>query len=299
MYTSMKKIKLIYNPSSGDASFKNKLDSVIGRMQKAGYTVVPYRSSNANSLHRAFEDIDDSYRSVAVSGGDGTISTVVNFMAGQGIDLPVGIFPFGTANDFASHLGIPRDPEACCDIITGGEIKNMDIGRANDRYFINVCSAGLLSEVAYKTDTNLKNAIGKIAYYVKGLEEVPKFSPIKMRMQYGDNVIEDNFLMFLVLNGSSAGGFNKLAPGALMDDGYMDVLAVKWSNITNMFALFLKALRGEHVGDASLYHFKADKLVISCMRQCETDIDGEKGPDFPLEIEVLKNYLKVFVPKRT
>lgn len=292
----MKKLKFIYNPSSGDGTLKNKLDYLIERFQKAGYIMVPFRSSDINALDKAFFDIHEDYDAVCISGGDGTLSSVINIMASRRLDLPVGIFPFGTANDFATHLNIPRDIEACCDIVEKGKIKKVDIGRANDSYFLNVCSAGLLTDVAYKTDTNLKNALGKLAYYMKGIEEIPKFTPFKMRLQYGSNVIEDNFLLFLILNGSSAGGFNRLAPKAKIDDGLMDVIAIKNTNITNILALFLKILRGEHIGDPNLYHFHTDKLKISCEGSCETDIDGERGPDLPLDIEVKKHFLKVFIP---
>lgn len=292
----MRKIKLIYNPVAGDAQFRNKLDKVIERFQKSDCMVVPYRSAKPGRLEEAFWDIEAGYDAVCVSGGDGTINTVVNIMASRGIDLPLGIFPFGTANDLASYLKIPKDVRKCCNIITEGKIRRVDIGKVNDRYFINVCSAGLLSDISYKTDTNMKNALGKIAYYIKGIEEIPKFTPIKMRMQYGDNIIEDNFLLFLILNGSSAGGFTKLAPGAIIDDGYMDVLAIKWANIPNVLNLLLKTIRGEHVNDPYLYHFQTDNLMITCEDSCETDIDGEKGPQFPLNIEVKKHFLRVFVP---
>ncbi|HYF83551.1 MAG TPA: YegS/Rv2252/BmrU family lipid kinase [Clostridia bacterium] len=292
----MKKLKFIYNPYSGDGTLKNKLDYLIERFQKSGFMMVPFRSSDINTLEKAFFDIHEDYDAVCISGGDGTLSSVINIMASRRLDLPVGIFPFGTANDFAAHINIPRDIEACCDIIENGKIKKVDIGRVNDSYFLNVCSAGLLTDVAYKTDTNLKNALGKLAYYMKGIEEIPKFTPFKMRLQYGSNVIEDSFLLFLILNGSSAGGFNKLAPHAKIDDGLMDVIAIKNTNITNMFSIFLKILRGEHIGDPNLYHFHTDKLMIACDGSCETDIDGERGPNLPLDIEVKKRFLKVFVP---
>ncbi|HRS21450.1 MAG TPA: lipid kinase, partial [Clostridia bacterium] len=131
---------------------------------------------------------------------------------------------------------------------------------------------------------------------MKGIEKIPRFTPFKMRLQYGSNVIEDNFLMLLILNGSSAGGFNRLAPNAVIDDGLLDIIAVKNTNITNILALFLKILRGEHIGDANLYNFQAGRLAITCEGGCETDIDGERGPGFPLDIEVKKHFLKVFVP---
>lgn len=276
--------------------FKDSLDHLIGRFQKAGYMMVPYRSSDIDTLDNAFFDIYEDYEAVCISGGDGTLSSVINIMASGKLNLPIGIFPFGTANDFAVHLNIPRDIEACCEIIEKGRIKKVDIGRVNSNYFLNVCSAGLLSDVAYETDTNLKNALGKLAYYMKGIEKIPKFTPFKMRLKYGGNVIEDDFLLFLILNGSSAGGFNRLAPNAKIDDGLLDVIAVKNTNITNILALFLKILRGEHMGDPNLYNFQTDRLGITCEGGCETDIDGERGPDFPLDIEVKKHFLKVFVP---
>ena len=293
----MKKIKLIYNPKSGDASFKNKLDTVVNRFQAAGYVTVPFRISNELHIDEAFFDINQGYDVICVSGGDGTISSVADAMARLNIKLPMGIFPSGTSNDLAAHLGIPRDIKTCCDIIVNGILKNVDLGRVNDSHFINVCSAGLLTEVAYKTDTNMKNALGQIAYYIKGIEEIPKYSPIKMRLVSEDRVIEDNLLLLLILNGSSAGGFNKLAPDAVIDDGRMNVIAIKAANISNTLSVFLKIIRGEHIGDPNIYYFSTNKLTVECSQLCGTDIDGEKGPNFPLDIEVMHQFLKVFVAK--
>jgi len=292
----MKKLKFIYNPIAGDGTLKDKLDFIIQSFQKSNYMVVPYRSDNILNLENAFLDIHEGYEAICVSGGDGTLSSVINVMASKKLDLPLGIFPFGTANDFAAYLNIPRNIGICCDIVKGGNIKKVDIGRVNNNYFLNVCSAGLLTDVSHKTDTALKNTLGKIAYYIKGIEEIPKFKAFRMRMQYDGNVIEDNFLLFLILNGSSAGGFNKLAPNASIEDGLMEVIAFKHTNITNMLGLFLKILRGEHIGDPGMYYFQTDKLRIFCDEDCETDIDGERGPGFPLDIEVKKSFLKVFVP---
>ena len=293
----MKKIKLIYNPKSGDASFKNKLDAVISRFQKAGYITVLFRLSNDLHIDNAFSDINEDYEIICVSGGDGTISSVADAMARLNIRLPLGIFPAGTSNDFAAHLGISKDIKTCCDIILDGIIKSVDLGSVNGTHFINVCSAGLLTEVAHNTDTSMKNALGQIAYYIKGIEEIPKFSPIRMRLVSEDRIIEDDMILLLVLNGSSAGGFSRLAPDAVIDDGKMKVVAIKYSNISNMLNLFLKVIRGEHIGDANIYYFSTSKLTVECSQICKADIDGEKGPSFPLEIEVMHQFLKVFVPK--
>lgn len=292
----MKKVKLIYNPVAGNARFKNRLDTLIKNFQKEGYKVSTYRLMGPNDVDNALLNIKNNYSVIAISGGDGTINNVINGMKKNNIDLPIGIFPFGTSNDFAAHMGIPKNIVKCCEIIGRGNIKKVDVGIVNGMYFINVCSAGLLTEVAYKTDIAMKNALGQIAYYIKGFEEIPKFRSIPMIMEYEGKVIKDNFYLFLVLNGSSAGGFTRIAPYASVSDGLFDVVAIKASNIPNILTLFLKVLRGDHVGDPNLYHFQTNKLNIFCDQYLESDIDGERGPRLPLSIEVEKGGIRVFAP---
>jgi len=292
----MKKVRLIYNPAAGDTRFKNRLDTVIRNFQRSGWLVSPYRLMRPHDMDNALADIDEKYSAIGISGGDGTINNLINAMSRNKIDLPIGLFPFGTSNDFATHMGIPRNISQCCDIITQGETIDVDAGVANGIHFVNVCSAGLLADVAYKTDIGMKNSLGKMAYYLKGFEEIPKLKPIAMRMEYDDNVIDDNFYLFLVLNGSSAGGFPRLAPYASVCDGLLDVIAIKAANITNIINLVIKALRGEHVGDPNIYHFQTDNLRISSKQSVESDIDGERGPVLPLSIGVKKSFIKVFIP---
>ncbi|NLM44979.1 MAG: YegS/Rv2252/BmrU family lipid kinase [Clostridiales bacterium] len=294
----MKKIRLIYNPVAGDATFKNRLDTVIKNFQKSGYLVSPYRLMGANDMDNALSDIDDKYTAIAISGGDGSINNLINTMKKNNIDLPIGIFPFGTSNDFAAHMRIPRNVQKCCEIITSGEILEVDTGVVNGNYFVNVCSAGLLADVPYKTDIGMKNSLGKIAYYIKGFEEIPRLRPIRMKMEYDDKIIEDDLYLFLVLNGSTAGGFPRLAPYASVYDGLLDVIAIKAANITNIINLIIKALRGEHVEDSNIYHFQTDNLKISSDQVFESDIDGERGPTFPLSIRVERRNIKVFISTR-
>jgi len=296
--TYMKKIRLIYNPVAGDATFKNRLDTAIKSFQKAGYLVSPYRLMGPNDMDNALAELDEKYAAIAISGGDGSINNLINAMKKNNIDLPIGIFPFGTSNDFAAHMRIPRNVQKCCEIITNGEILEVDTGVANGIYFINVCSAGLLADVPYKTDIGMKNSLGKMAYYIKGFEEIPKLRPIRMKMEYDDKVIEDDLYLFLVLNSSTAGGFPRLAPYASVYDGLLDVIAIKAANITNIINLIIKTLRGEHVGDPNIYHFQTDNLKISSDQVFESDIDGERGPSFPLSIRVERRNIKVFVPPR-
>ncbi|WP_125153399.1 YegS/Rv2252/BmrU family lipid kinase [Clostridium rectalis] len=289
----MNKVKFIYNPYSGENAIITDIDKVIMIHQKYGYTVIPYRISMEYNLCKAFEDIDDSYKYILVAGGDGTVDNVVNHMKGLGIEIPIAILPVGTANDFAKFIGMPQDIEEACEQILNTRPKEVDIGKINDKYFLNVASTGLFTDVSQKTDVNLKNTIGKLAYYVKGIEQLPNFRKLKIKVESDHQNFDGDMYLMLVFNGQTAGNFN-LAYKAEIDDGYLDVIIIKATMIIDIIPLFIKMLRGDHLEDVNcLLYFKTDKLHIECHENIVTDIDGERGPDFPLTIECIKGGLKI------
>lgn len=295
----MSKVKFIYNPYSGENTIISDLDTVIDVHQKYGYTVIPYRISMEYKLSDAFKDIDETYEYILVAGGDGTVDNVVNHMKKLNIDLPIGILPVGTANDFAKFIGIPEDVEAACQQIINSEQKKIDIGRVNDKFFINVASTGLFTDVSQKTDVNLKNTIGKLAYYVKGIEQLPNFRKINIKVTSEVQNFEGDMYLMLVFNGETAGNF-KLAYKSKIDDGLLDVIIIRAGMIIDIIPLFIKILKGEHLENVNgVLYFKTDKLQIECDEDIATDIDGEKGPNFPLNIECIKGGITVLGVKNT
>lgn len=289
----MKKVKLIYNPYSGENLILSKLDEIINIHQQAGLTIVPYRIRKECSIEGAFHDIrPGEYEYILVAGGDGTVDSVVNAMAKQGISLPIGILPVGTANDFSKFLGIPFDIEEACKKIINSTVTTVDLGSINDKYFVNVASTGLFTDVSQKTDVNLKNTIGKLAYYLKGLEELPNFRPLKVKIKSTEMDFEGNMYLMLIFNGKTAGNFN-LATKADAADGMLDVIVFKAVQVYELIPLFIKVLKGEHLDSDKVIYFKTDKLHVECDEGIVTDIDGEKGPDFPLDIKCIKGGLKI------
>ncbi|SFB36191.1 YegS/Rv2252/BmrU family lipid kinase [Clostridium frigidicarnis] len=288
----MKKVKFIYNPFSGENAILNDIDTVIKMHQLKGYIVVPHRISFDIELGRAFDDIDEYYEYIIVAGGDGTVDTVVNLMKELNIDLPIAILPVGTANDFAKFIGISPNVEKACHQILNSNPVPIDIGRINDKYFINVASTGLFTDVSQKTDVNLKNTIGKLAYYIKGLEQLPNFRKLRIKVESNHFTFDDDMYLTLVFNGQTAGNF-KLAYNAHVEDGALDVIIIKACAIRELIPLFIRILKGEHLEDPNVVYFKTDKLVIQSNESIVTDIDGEKGPDFPLNIECIKGGIKV------
>lgn len=290
----MNKVKFIYNPYSGENSILSNIDRVIKVHQKKGYTIIPYRISMQFSIDEAFQDIDNEYKYILIAGGDGTVDTVVNHMISKGIDLPIAILPVGTANDFAKFIGMPHDIEKACKQILNTEVKAVDIGKINNKYFVNVASTGLFTDISQKTDVNLKNTMGKLAYYIKGIEQLPNFRKLKVKIKSEKNNFYfdgDMYIMF-VFNGQTAGNLN-LAYKSQVNDGLLDVIIVKAINPMDMIGLFINMLKGDHLNNNSIIYFKTDNLEVECNENIITDIDGERGPDFPLHITCIKHGLKI------
>ena len=293
----MENVKIIYNPVSGMATFRNNLDYIIERFQKQGKQIIPYRTESSDDAFNAAYNIEPGqYERVVAVGGDGTIHQVANGLMAKELDVPLGIIPSGTANDVANYLGLSKDLKTACDVILGDKYKEIDLGRINGKCFINIASAGLLTDVSQKTEVTAKNNLGKLAYYLKGLEQIPHFHPIKINVDSRECSYNGEIYLFLVMNGKSAGGFTKVAPVACMDDGLLDVILFKPTSLPELVTLFIKVVKGEHIHSPSIIYFQTNNLKIDCQEELLTDLDGERGPDFPLQIDCLHKKLKIYVP---
>ena len=288
----MKKVRFIYNHFSGEGSILNKIDKIIEIHEERDYQIVPFRISKNKGIKEALEIVDESYSYILIAGGDGTVDVLLNAMKEKGLNLPIGILPVGTANDFGKFINIPQDIEEACKQILSSKPVKVDIGKINDRYFINVASTGLFTDVSQKTDVTLKNAIGKLAYYIKGIEELPNFRKLKIKLKSKEVDYNGEMYLMLIFNGQTAGNF-KLATRSSAMDGLLDVIVIKAVQIFEVLPLFIKVLKGEHLDSNKVIYFKTNDLYIECEEGIVTDIDGERGPDFPLHIQCIKDAIEV------
>lgn len=291
-----KKVLLYYNAFSGSGVFRNNLDHIIDRCQRAGYQVVPVRAAHGVLINKVFETLrQEEYSRILVAGGDGTINTCVNAMVRHDIHLPIGLLPAGTANDFAYYFELPSDLELQLDVALGEKTTKADVGKVNSKCFINVCAMGALVDVSQKTDPNLKNALGSLAYYLKALTELPQVHPIPVRLTTPDRVYEENIYFMVVMNGESAGGFRKLSPQSSMNDGKLDVIAFRKMPIMEFGPLLFEVVNGKHPENKNVLCFQTPELTIESGEHMDTDVDGEHGEKLPLHFTVLQRRLDVYV----
>lgn len=288
-------IHLLYNPKAGDTLFKMKLDHFLKVFNNKGYEVQIFRSEGYGRITEHIQETDlSNTAAVILAGGDGTINEGVNALMNSPIKPPMGVIPAGTCNDFAKSLGFNMDLDNCIEALGNMQMRPVDVGEVNGHYFINVCGAGLFTNISQNVNIDMKNTFGKIAYYVKGAEQLPAFRPFHLKVESDGKVYEDKFILFLVLNSEGAGGI-QLASGAELSDGYYDFVGIKAAPIHEFTRMLLKILRREHLKDKSVLHIRSDNFRISSKDISEdlreSDVDGECGPNLPLDIQVHKSAL--------
>lgn len=289
----MKRVKFIYNPYSGENLIVNNLDRVIKIHQQYNHIIEPFRIDNSVDIKDAFKDMDSSYKYVLIAGGDGTIDSVINKMKESNVDIPVAFLPVGTANDFAKYLGVPSDVGAACKQILESKPKRFDLGKINDKYFVNVASTGIFTDISQKTDPHLKNTMGKLAYYLKGLEEVTNLRKIYMKVESPTVCFEGKMYTLLVFNGQTAGNI-KFTDLSEADDGLLDVVIIKEDVVKSALNnILIMAKKGMVADMDGVLYFKTDNLTVECEEDIATDIDGERGPGFPLTISCERRAIKI------
>ena len=292
----MKKLGLIYNPVSGHALFKGKLDPIIDMFQKHGIVLCPYRTRGGGQDNLGYFLREMRPDGVLAAGGDGTVHAVVNAMLAADMDIPLGILGSGTSNDFATHLGI-EDWEAYIERIAAGEARRVDLGllEGTEQYFINVVSAGVLTGIAHEVKPTYKNALGKLAYYLKGLGEIPRLRSFSVRITADDVSYDTDIFLFVIANSPVVAGMKQIGQKIAIDDGMLDLLAVKKTGLPQFMSVAADLFAGKPVTERdNILHIRAKSFEIHAEEDLYSDIDGECGPRLPLRIQTMPLALSVY-----
>ena len=292
----MKKLGLIYNPVSGHALFKGKLDPIIDMFQKHGIVLCPYRTRGGGQDNLGYFLREMRPDGVLAAGGDGTVHAVVNAMLAADMDIPLGILGSGTSNDFATHLGI-EDWEAYIERIAAGEARRVDLGllEGTGQYFINVVSAGVLTGIAHEVKPTYKNALGKLAYYLKGLGEIPRLRSFSVRITADDVSYDTDIFLFVIANSPVVAGMKQIGQKIAIDDGMLDLLAVKKTGLPQFMSVAADLFAGRPVAEReNVLHIQAKSFEIHAEEELYSDIDGECGPLLPLRVRTLPLALSVY-----
>lgn len=287
----MKKLYFIINLVAGRATIGYKLGEIIDEFNKNNYEVTVRITQNSDDASvQALYACDNGFDLLVCAGGDGTLSQCLYGIMQAERKIPIGYIPAGSTNDFARTLGIPKAPMEAVKWITEGEPVKCDIGGFNDKYFTYIVAFGAFTNVTYETSQQVKNILGHASYLLNGMTQLSTVRSKRMRIEYDDNVIEDDFVFGMVTNSASVAGLLSIND-FLLDDGMFEVTLIKKpTNIVQLQKIVHSLLNiSEEIDKEYIKFFRTDKITFTSLsdEQISWTLDGEFGGD--MQVNTITN----------
>ncbi|MES2176700.1 MAG: diacylglycerol kinase family protein [Gemmatimonadota bacterium] len=274
--SSASQVHVIVNPASGRGRGARVLERVRAAFGAVGISRISLTSRDENESLLARRAIDGGATTLVAVGGDGTWSNVANALLHTNPDCRLALIAAGTGNDFAKTAGVPaRDIEATARLSVDGPDTRIDVGRVEDRYFLNALGVGFDVAVLERcARTPWLN--GDALYLYAALRELTGYRGIDVDVNV-DGTAHGNrrHLLLVVANGRRFGGSFQIAPDASLLDGLLDVVAIHDASSARRLHLFSKAVRGTHGAEADVRTAHAASLELRFSSAPAYDVDGE------------------------
>ncbi len=297
-YMADKEMFFVFNPRSGKAKIRNKLQDIIDVFVKAGYEVTVYPTQCEGDAVCAVQNKKDRYDILVCCGGDGTLDEAVNGMLRSTKQIPIGYIPAGSTNDFAKSLGIPNDMLKAAQAIVKGKDYACDVGAFNKESFVYIAAFGLFTDVSYGTSQDVKNVLGHMAYILEGMKRIPSIKSYRLKVAYGDVTMEEEFIFGMVTNSISVGGFKRITGKYVeLDDGEFEVTLIKMPSNPLELNNIMAALLNRNINTDYMYCFKTSSVTFESDIEIPWTLDGEFGGNHKsVSIHNMKQAVRIKVP---
>ncbi|HHH8205244.1 TPA: diacylglycerol kinase family protein, partial [Streptococcus pneumoniae] len=244
-----------------------------------------------DATHFAEEASREQYDAVVVFGGDGTVNEVISGIDERDYIPKLGIIPGGTGNLITKLLEINQDIDGAIDELDFDLTNKIDIGKANDNYFGYIFSIGSLPEAIHNVEIEDKTKFGILTYAVNTMKSVmtDQVFNIKVETENGNYVGEASHVLVLLTN--------YFADKKIFEenkDGYANILILKDASIFSKLSVIPDLLKGDVIANDNIEYIKARNIKISSDSELESDVDGDKSDNLPVEIKVLAQRVEVF-----
>ncbi len=325
---SRMRVELIYNPQSGPAVVRRELSHVVAWMASRGCEVTLHETSaplEATELARdaASREVD----LVVAVGGDGTVNEVASGLVHS--NTVFGALPTGTTNVWALQMKIPalnpigvnsrlarltseRDQVPsllsslgyyrsilidAARVLLEGRIVTVDVGRANDRYFLLWAGVGLDAAVTINVSPEHKKAFGTLAFVGATLETLRDYPSCEVTLTLDGRTQYVNTALVIVTNIQLYGGTLPMGARACVNDGKLDVCVFRGEGILNYVQHVLKVVSRQHVEDPQIDYLQASEILIESARPLPVHVDDEPFAMTPVSIQVVPRSLRVIIPR--
>jgi YegS/Rv2252/BmrU family lipid kinase len=302
---------VVVNPNSRSGATKRRWSAIEAKLRSAlGALDVEFTRGPRDAERIAREGARSGIERIIVAGGDGTLNEVVNGLlsAELGKYVSLGLLPLGTGADFARTAGVPKTIDDAIQLLAEGKPLAVDAGRMishdHDRreltnYFANIASFGLSSLVAELVNQSSKALGGRISYILGSLRGLLQYrsAPVSICID-GELFFEGPLVLAAVANGQYFGGGMRVAPGAKLHDGLLDLVIVSELSKNPLLGRVSLAMkmpqlyRGSHFDVPQVLHSRGRVIEISGLgARVAADVDGEPRGTLPARIEILPGAL--------
>lgn len=301
----MTKVLIIINPTSGDELGSELGQSLEAIYKKKGIETTIYETKGQDNFKKLVkESMAEGYEEIVVSGGDGTISELVNGIAAFNKRPKILLIPSGTTNNFARTIGSEKTREEFLQGIENDELVEIqaDVGCVNEQYFISSIAVGFLPAVGWETDDELKANIGSLAYFLEGIKAMTKEEQETFDLQIKtgyENLEKNELILFIVSLSNSIMGIKTFFEGATINDGQLHYFGLEKSGLMQEANALMKQVlkKTEENVDELVFTGSFEQAELLSDSSLNFLIDGEKGPSFPIKLDILPKHLTFSVPK--
>ncbi len=231
---------------------------------------------------------------VIASGGDGTVNEVANGLARS--DTALAVIRSGTANVWAKEARLPRDPAAAAQLLADGETRTIDLGRAGDRYFVNVAGIGFDAAIVQEVSGGLKRRLGATAYVLHGLRRMLSYRAAPAECLADGKPFADELYWLLLGNTRSYAGVLDIAYRAVADDGRLDAYLLRRGGPLRLLWLVPSVLFRRHDRGKNMLYRQIESLDLR-EPGLPVHVDGEYIGETPMRFQVAPGALRVIVPR--
>ncbi|MCA1319723.1 diacylglycerol kinase family lipid kinase [Bacillus tianshenii] len=289
----------IVNKTSGNGKGANVWSKVQKLLEAKGveYQVL-FTDGTENDRKLVESSIHLECTALVVIGGDGTIHGVANALAYK--NVPLGIIPAGSGNDFARSLQISKDHEEALNRILTGKVKTMDLGRVGQEFFITIAGIGFDGKVAKVTNESKmkkllnKMSLGSLSYIYSLIKVLFTYQPTTATIKIDERIHRfSEVWMISVANLPFYGGGIKICPDARADDGLLDICILHGVNRWELLMVFPRAFSGSHITHKNVTMLKGKDIFITPEKDLVIQCDGEIVAHHPIALTVEKGALHI------
>lgn len=291
-----KRIQIIINPAAGQDK------AILGPMNKAFHEAgidwdVSITKKAGDAKRLAQEAVQAGVNAVGVYGGDGTVMEVASGLIGT--EIPLAIFPGGTANVMSVELGIPNDIAEATALVCKeeSEVRCVDMGQIGEHYFLLRVGIGAEAEMVNNADREMKNRLGVLAYALTAVQAIQNPVTAKYRMILdGEEIIAEGITCIINNSGSFGRPGLTLGPRINVSDGLFDVVVLRDSSLGSLLSAAASVVTGSE-NTTAMQHWQAKDITIYSDPPQIYQTDGEVQGETPVSVKVLSQVLRVIVPK--